>query len=146
MGVNAFSFPTRGSNPSDRNQSITLTAQSIAERADVSERAFLAHFKNKDEAFAAAVEVGHMKAQAVVDRARADSPDWRNGVRNAIYALLEFLGSEPYFTRMAFVDAPLAGPAMARRTHEHVGAYARLLLDGAPQRRHPPPIAPQATG
>jgi hypothetical protein len=44
----------------------TLTAQSIADRADLSERAFLAHFKNKDEAFAAAVEIGHTKGQAVV--------------------------------------------------------------------------------
>jgi AcrR family transcriptional regulator len=123
----------------------TLTAQSIAEHADLSERAFLAHFKNKDDAFISAVEVGHMKGQAIVERARSNAPDWPTGVRHAIYALLEFLASEPYFTRLAFVDAPLAGPAMTRRTHEHAGAYARLLLDGAPQRRRPPPIAPEAT-
>jgi AcrR family transcriptional regulator len=122
----------------------TLTAQSIAEHADISERAFLAHFKNKDDAFASAVEVGHMKGQAIVERARAGTPDWRTGVSHAIHALLEFLASEPYFTRLAFVDAPLAGPAMTRRTHEHASAYARLLLDRAPQRRRPPPISPEA--
>jgi AcrR family transcriptional regulator len=123
---------------------IALTAQSIAEHADLSERAFLAHFKNKDDAFAAAVELGHAKGQAVVDRARSSATDWRSGVRHAIYALLEFFASEPCFTRTAFVDAPLAGPAMARRAHEHAAAYARLLLDGAPQRRRPPRIAAQA--
>jgi AcrR family transcriptional regulator len=122
-----------------------LTAQGIAEHADLSERAFLAHFKSKDDAFAAAVEIGHMKAQAIVERARVGTPDWRDGVSHAIHALLEFLASEPYFTRMAFVDAPLAGPAMTRRTHEHADAYARLLLDGAPQRKRPPAIAPEAT-
>lgn len=122
----------------------TLTAQSIAEHADLSKRAFLAHFKNKDDAFASTVEIGHMKGQAIIERARAGTPDWRTGVRNAIHALLEFLASEPCFTRLAFVDAPLAGPAMTRRTHEHAGAYARLLLDEAPQRRQPPPIAPEA--
>jgi AcrR family transcriptional regulator len=122
-----------------------LTAQGIAEHADLSERAFLAHFKNKDDAFAAAVEVGHLKGQAIVDRARGDAPDWRTGVRRAVHALLDFLGSEPFFTRLAFVDAPLASPAMARRTHEHAGAYARLLLDGAPQRKRPPTITPEAT-
>jgi AcrR family transcriptional regulator len=122
----------------------TLTAKSIAEHADISERAFLAHFKNKDNAFASAVEIGHMKGQAIVERARASTPEWHTGVRNAIHALLEFLASEPYFTRLAFVDAPLAGPAMTRRTHEHAGAYARLLFDGAPRRRRPPPIAPEA--
>jgi AcrR family transcriptional regulator len=122
----------------------SLTAQSIAEHADVSERAFLAHFKNKDDAFAAAVEIGHMKGQAIVDRARAGAPDWRAGVRRAICALVEFLASEPCFTRLAFVDAPLAGPAMASRAYAHTGAYARLLLDGAPQRRRPPPVAAEA--
>lgn len=122
----------------------SLAARSLAERADVSERAFLAHFKSMDDAFATAVEVGHMKGQAIVDRARADAPDWGTGVRRAVCALLEFLACEPYFTRLAFVDAPLAGPAMARRTYEHAGAYARLLLDGAPQRRRPPRLAPEA--
>jgi len=124
---------------------VELTAQGIAEEADLSERAFLAHFKNKDDAFSAAVEVGHLKGQAIVERARLASPDWRTGVRNAVGALLEFYASEPYFTRLAFVDAPLAGAAMARRTHQHAGAYARLLLDGAPKRRRPPAITPEAT-
>lgn len=123
----------------------TLTAQSIAEHADLSERAFLAHFKNKDDAFASAMEVGHTKGQAIVERARSNAPDWPTGVRHAIYALLEFLASEPDFTRLAFIDAPLAGTRMTRRTYEHAGAYARLLLDGAPQRRRPSPIAPEAT-
>jgi AcrR family transcriptional regulator len=121
-----------------------LTALSIAESADVSERAFLAHFKNKDEAFAAAVEVGHLKGQAIVERAHTAAPDWRTGVAHAVSALLEFLSSEPYFTRLAFVDAPLAGPALTRRTHDHAEAYARLLLEGAPRRRRPPRIASEA--
>jgi AcrR family transcriptional regulator len=122
----------------------TLTAQAIAERADISERAFLAHFKSKDEAFAAAVELGHMKALAAVDRARAGGHSWGEAVNRAVYAWLDFLASEPLFTRMAFVDAPLAGPAMTRRAHEHALGYTRLLLDGAPQRRRPPRIAPEA--
>ncbi|MGH2879524.1 MAG: TetR/AcrR family transcriptional regulator [Solirubrobacteraceae bacterium] len=121
-----------------------LTAQSIAERADVSERAFLAHFKSKDDAFTAAVEVGHMKGLAIVARARERAPDWRTGVRDAIRALVEFLAAEPYFTRLAFVDAPLAGVEMAKRMHQHVSVYTRLLLEDAPQRRRPPEIAPEA--
>jgi AcrR family transcriptional regulator len=123
---------------------VPLTAQRIAERADVSERAFLAHFESKDDAFATAIEVGHMKAMAVVSRMHESATDWRTGVRDAVYALVEFLASEPCFTRMAFVDAPLAGPRMARRTHEHAVGYARLLLEGAPQRRRPPEVAPEA--
>jgi AcrR family transcriptional regulator len=120
-----------------------ITAEAIADHADLSERAFLAHFKSKDDAFAAAFELGHAKGQAIVARARAAAPDWRSGVRSAVHAFLEFLASEPYFTHLAFIDAPLAGPSMGLRCHEHAGAYARLMLDGAPQRRHPPLQAPR---
>jgi AcrR family transcriptional regulator len=122
----------------------SLSAGSIAQHADISERAFLAHFKSKDAAFAVAVELGHMKAQGLVERARSTASNWGEGVDRAIQSLFDFLASEPYFTRMAFVEAPLAGPAMAHRTYEHAGAYARLLFDGAPQRRHPPEVAPEA--
>jgi AcrR family transcriptional regulator len=121
-----------------------LTAQKIAERADISERAFLAHFKSKDEAFAAAVELGHMKMLALVDRARSGARGWGEGVRHAVHAWLDFLACEPYFARMAFVDAPLGGPAMTRRSHEHALGYTRILLDGAPQRRRPPQVASEA--
>jgi hypothetical protein len=44
---------------------VPLTAEAIADRADISERAFLAHFKNKDDAFATAIDLGHMKAMAI---------------------------------------------------------------------------------
>jgi AcrR family transcriptional regulator len=123
---------------------VPLTAQQIADHADVSERAFLAHFKSKDDAFAAAIDLGHMKGMAIVSRARESAPDWRTGVRDGVAALVEFFSSEPHFTRMALVDAPLAGPEMARRMHEHVSGYTNLLLAGAPQRRRPPEVAPEA--
>jgi AcrR family transcriptional regulator len=128
----------------DETGYIPLTAQAISERADVSERAFLAHFRSKDDAFTAAVEVGHMKGMAIVARAREQAKDWRTSVRDAIHALVEFLAAEPCFTRLAFVDAPLAGTEMAKRMHQHVTVYTRLLLEDAPQRRRPPDVAPEA--
>ena len=119
-----------------------LTVEAIAAQADLPERAFRASFKSKDECFATAMELGHTKGQAIVERARDGARDWREGVRNAVVALLEFLASEPCFTRLAFLDAPLAGRVTARRSNEHMAAYAQLMLDGAPQRRSPPPAAP----
>lgn len=120
-----------------------LTIETIVERADLPERAFRSSFQSKDESFATALELGHTKGQAIVERTRAGTAPWRASVRNTIHALLEFLACEPLFTRLAFVDAPLAGPAMARRTNEHAATYAQLVFDGAPQRRNPPPIAPE---
>jgi AcrR family transcriptional regulator len=121
-----------------------LTAQSIATAADISERAFLAQFANKDEAFTAACEIGHTKAQAIVARAREHAPTWRTGVQNAINGLLDFFASEALYTKLALIAAPLASPQMAIRHNEQAVAYARLLFHDAPQRRRPPTIAPQA--
>jgi AcrR family transcriptional regulator len=121
-----------------------LTIETIAAHADLPERVFRASFESKEESFASALELGHTKGQAIVARTRAGSGRWVEGVRDAIAALLEFLASEPCFTRLALVDAPLAGPVMARRANEYAATYARLLFDGAPQRRKPPPVAPEA--
>lgn len=121
-----------------------LTAQSIAAAADVPERAFLAQFSGKDDAFSTAVELGHTKAQAVVARARENAPTWRIGVQNAVTGLLDFLASEPLYTNMAFIAAPLAGPKMATRHNEQALNYAQLLFHGAPQRRRPPAITAEA--
>jgi AcrR family transcriptional regulator len=123
-----------------------LTADAIAARTELPPRLFRAYFTSIEDSFAAAMELGHMRGQALVERARAWTLDWSGGVVDALDALLEFLASEPYFTRLAFVDAPLAGPALALRTSEHATAYARLLLDGAPRRRRPPEAALEAIG
>jgi AcrR family transcriptional regulator len=120
-----------------------VTAERIIEKADIPDRTFLSHFKSREEAFAAAVEVGHVKAQGVIERVRAGAPDWRTGMTAAIGAFLEFLATEPHFTKMAFLRAPIAGPEMMRRTNEHVAAYGRLIFGGAPQRRKPALIVPE---
>lgn len=123
---------------------VSVTADAIAAQAGLSERVFRSYFRSKNEAYLAALEIGHMKALAAVQRSKARAPDWVTGVRAATQALMVFLASEPFFTRMAFVDAPLAGAKMTKRAHEHVRAYTRLLLDDAPRRRRPPEIASEA--
>jgi AcrR family transcriptional regulator len=120
---------------------VALTAEAIAARAELPLGAFRAQFNGKDDAFSAAVDLGHMKGQAILERARKGASSWAAGARDASYALLEFLASEPQFTRLALIDAPLAG---SRRANEHVAAYARILFDGAMGRRAVPQLAPKA--
>jgi hypothetical protein len=64
-------------------------------------------------------------------------------MRDAIHALLEFFASEPMFTRLAFIDGPIAQPATARRTNEHVRDYARIIFHAAPNLNQPLAIAPE---
>jgi AcrR family transcriptional regulator len=114
---------------------VALTAEGIAARAELPLGAFRAQFKGKDDAFAAAVELGHMKGQAILERARRGAPSWAAGARNASYALLEFLASEPQFTKLALLDALVASSSIASRANEHLASYARVIFDGATQRR-----------
>jgi len=121
--------------------SAALGGQAILERAEVPENFFRAEFKNARGAFMAALELGHMKGQAILERARADAPSWREGVQAAVHALLDFFASEPYFARLAFIDAPFAWPATAHRASEHAAAYARVMFSGAPRQRRPVALA-----
>jgi AcrR family transcriptional regulator len=114
---------------------VALTAEGIAARAELPIGAFRAQFKGKDDAFAAAVDLGHMKGQAILERARRGAPSWAAGARNASYALLEFLASEPQFTKLALLDASVASSSIALRANEHMASYARVIFDGATQRR-----------
>jgi AcrR family transcriptional regulator len=127
-----------------RESNVALSTVSIGAFAELSPQAVHAQFASPDDALSAAFELGHTKAQAVIARARETAPTWRAGVSHAVVGLLDFLASEPLYTHMAYLSAPLAGPRMAVRQYQHVRAYAQLLLHGAPQRRRPPTIAPEA--
>ena len=123
---------------------LALTAEAVAARAGLPLGVFRAQFTGKDDAFIAALELGHMRARAVVERARADASNWAEGARAATHALLEFFASEPLFTKLALLDAPLAGSDIARRARENVAAYAHTLFDGVSWRRALPKITPAA--
>jgi AcrR family transcriptional regulator len=115
-----------------------LNPGAIVEHAGLPPRAFREHFSDPDDAFAAALELGHAKGQSIAERACAGGADWVEGVCDALHALLEFFASEPRFTQLAFIDAPVLGPEMLRRTYEHAQAYSQILFDGGPRGHRPP--------
>jgi len=123
---------------------LALTAEAIAARAGLPLGVFRAQFDGKDDAFVAALELGHMRGRAIVERARSNASNWAEGARAATYALLEFLASEPQFTKLALLDAPLAGSDIARRARENIAAYAHTLFEGVSWRRALPKITPAA--
>jgi AcrR family transcriptional regulator len=123
------------------------TLEDIAERASISLQAFYEHFANKEDAFLVAYEVGHGKGLALVERAHDAAPDWPHAVRNGILALLEFLGSEPAFARLALVDALIATPRTADRANKAIVQYGQLLAPGfteAPTENGPPEVTIEA--
>jgi AcrR family transcriptional regulator len=107
-----------------------VNVEGIAEQAAISLQAFYEHFENKDDAFIVAYEVGHAKCLSFVEAAYAAEPDWREGVRAGISALLFFLASEPAFARIALIDVLTATPRTAERSSLGLSAFAQLLAPG----------------
>lgn len=126
------------------NGCVALTVDDIAATASVSLNTFYEHFKDKEDAFLVAHELGHMRGTAILEQAMATSAGWDTAVRDGIAALMSFFLCEPAFARLAAIEAPIASPQIATRMRLHLNAYARLLLDGAPRSRRPPAVAQEA--
>jgi AcrR family transcriptional regulator len=123
-----------------------LKVEEIAEQAAVSLVAFYEHYADKEDAFLVAYEVGQGKALAAAERAYSSQTDWRQAVRAGIAALLHFLATEPAFAHMALIDALIATPSTAERSHAGVSAFARMLAPGPEQTgcKSPSPVTVEA--
>jgi AcrR family transcriptional regulator len=121
-----------------------LTVEDIAAEASVSLQAFYEHFESKEDAFLVAYELGHTKGLGFVERAFAEAPDWRSGVRDGLCSLMGYLASEPSFAKLSLMGTVVATPRAYDLSNRGVAAYARLLAPGfdeVPKRKHPPQIA-----
>jgi AcrR family transcriptional regulator len=121
-----------------------LTVEDIASEAAISLQAFYEHFESKEDAFLVAYELGHSRGLDIVERAFANAPDWRTGVRDGLYNLTEYLASEPSFARLSLMGTSVATPRAVKLSERGVSAYAQLLAPGleeVPKSKRPPAIA-----
>jgi AcrR family transcriptional regulator len=126
-----------------------LTVEKIAGEAAMSLQTFYEHFKSKEEAFLFTYEVGHAHGLALVERAYATQTDWPNGVKATVAALLQYLGSEPAFARLALLHMLIATPRTAERANAGITEYLSVLEPGfeeTSEHRRPPAIAVEAIG
>ncbi|MFI5008791.1 MAG: TetR/AcrR family transcriptional regulator [Solirubrobacterales bacterium] len=126
-----------------------LTVEKIASEAAMSLQTFYDHFKSKEEAFLFAYEVGHARGLALVERAYEAQADWPSGVKAAIVTLLEYLGSEPAFARLALLHMLIATPRAAERANAGITEYLSVLEPGfqeTSEHPRPPAITIEAIG
>lgn len=123
---------------------VALTVDEIVALASVSLNTFYEHFQDKEDAFLVALELGHMRAAAILEQALALGQGFDASVRQGVGALLGFFLSEPAFTRLAAIEAPVATRQTGERARHHLAVYAQLLLADAPRARRAPPIAAEA--
>jgi AcrR family transcriptional regulator len=106
-----------------------VTVADIVRRARVSRAAFYTHFEDKEDAFLAATrEGGQLMSDQVVAATRAipaGAPD-EDVLRAACRAFLEFLGNEPAFARVFYIDMPTAGPRAIERFEQAGRRFAAM--------------------
>lgn len=124
-----------------------LKIDAIVSAAGVSIQTFYELFTGKEDAVLVAYEIGHLRSLGIVEQAFKTQPDWAQGVRAAIRALLEFLASEPSFAHLALLDAHVATAESARRAELGINSYANMLFPGLeqlPPEQRPPAVTVDA--
>ena len=106
-----------------------VTVADIVRGARVSKAAFYAHFADKEDCFLAATGAGRqlMIDQVVAAGRRPLPPGGARGqLRAGLRAFLEFLASEPAFTRAFYISMPAVGDRAMTRIESAQHVFARL--------------------
>jgi AcrR family transcriptional regulator len=102
-----------------------ITVSRVVARSGVSRRTFYELFDDRDDCFLTAFDLAIERAGQRVLPAYRGAGSWRERVRAALGAVLEFLEDEPGMGSLCVVDALGAGPqALARRA-----AVMDVLID-----------------
>lgn len=126
------------------------TIEDVIARAGMSRRTLYQIFANREDVLAALYEDVEARMLAAIEAGVAAAPDPASKVLAGIETWLMALASHPGLARVLIVDAPAAGPRLARiseRAHAAVAdLIARLLevavAEGRVQR--PDPLIPRA--
>jgi AcrR family transcriptional regulator len=112
-----------------------VTVARIVACSGVSRRTFYELFEDREDCFLAAFDQAVERARERVLPAFGAGGSWRERVRGALGALLEFLDDEPGIGALCVVDALAAGPAALERRARVVGALIDAVDEGRAEAR-----------
>lgn len=93
------------------------SVQAVLDCAGVYRQAFYDHFRDKDECFLQAYDMGVERVGARILSTAAEETTWTAQLRVGLGALLDYLDSEPGIAKALIVEVHAAGPtALAKRT------------------------------
>jgi AcrR family transcriptional regulator len=107
-----------------------LTVARVVERSGVSRRTFYEFFDDCDACFIAAFEEGVRRAAEEILPVFQRESDWRERIRAALFALLDFLDREPALGGLCIVDALGASRGVLKLRAEVVGALVDAVHEG----------------
>ncbi len=107
-----------------------VTVSDVVARSGVSRRTFYELFADRDDCFLAAFDMAVEQAAERVLPAYEAPGAWRERIRAALQALLEFLEDEPGMGALCVVDALGAGPKAIERRAQVVNALIGAVHEG----------------
>lgn len=126
-----------------------LTIPEIARRANVSHQTFYAIYASKHDAFLGAQKVGmHQALTIAVEAYQSQQEDWPRAARAGLFALIEYLASEPAHAHLSMVDTFAACPEAIEIRNATLQAFASYFgpaYELARGRVEVPAIAAEAT-
>jgi len=113
----------------------STTVPMIVAASDSSVGSFYAHFRNKEDVFAAVLEALGEKVTEVMYRARDSQDDALLGIRCAVESLFLFLADNPGDARILIVESSGLSPRLERMRRAILRQYAEQVsqtLESAP--------------
>jgi AcrR family transcriptional regulator len=121
-----------------------VTVAHIVARSGVSRRTFYELFSDREECLLAALDQAIAHATTAVLPVYETPGRWRQRIRSALAALLQFFDEEPALARLCVVESLGAGPEALERRTKIVRALIRAVDGGRLETRagkEPPPLA-----
>ncbi len=115
-----------------------MSVARVAGRAGVSRRTFYDLFEDREDCFLAVFDDGVVRAGKAASSAYKQAQDgWREQVRAALAALLDFFDDEPQLASLLVVDALGAGPRVHERRAQVLQRLAWIVEEGRSVSRAP---------
>jgi AcrR family transcriptional regulator len=120
----------------------------VCKRAGVSRRTFYDLFDDREACFLAVLDTAAERLSHCVLPVYAHEGPWRERIREALTALLEFFDEEPALARVCLVETLKAGPAVSERRRRVLDALSGAVDEGRSESKAgsgPPPLTAQST-
>jgi len=119
----------------------STTIADITAAAGVDRRVFYVHFRDKQEAFLAAHELGFQQTMAVSARAYFSCEDWPERIWEGLHAGAHFNATHPVVAHIGYVEAHAVGSPAIQRLDDSRAAFNIFAQEGVRYTSEPPPAA-----
>ena len=117
------------------------TIADITATAGVDRRVFYAHFRDKQEAFLAAHELGFQQTMAVCASAFFNCEEWPERIWEGLHAGTHFNATHPVVAHIGYVEAHAIGSPAIQRVDDSRAAFKIFVQEGYRHTSSPPPAA-----